>query len=417
MTVKKSTLYALFIVSLLATEFYYIEVGGGVARIYHFVAVAVVLLLIGSVSRLFQSSVFLALLTFLGISLIAAFLSDNPSRAVASLASLFANVGVAIAVALVLVGRKISPKQLVNLVLAVTVLSIFFGLAQIYANKVGVVLALSPAQTNQIQLGFGPGFRTEANTFGKYLLFPFLLVLPAYLKSSRNRSLQSVYLVMIVGMLMNFTRSAIYGLMVSLLFAYLWYAFRGRLVSVSARSVSVLTVAAVGIALILGGFVGVGDYGRYKLANMFNAEEIMEGGSSAYRINSMKTVIESASSDAKRLFIGDGWGETYFEVQGQIVQAGGADLINVLGYNGLLGVLSYLLYSSFVFFALARAARRSANYTQALFAEGLLFAFVGMFVTGLMSGYLISPEYWLLIGASIYVSIIGNSPKKSVRIH
>lgn len=34
-----------------------------------------------------------------------------------------------------------------------------------------------------------------------------------------------------------------------------------------------------------------------------------------------------------------------------------------------------------------------------------MFALIGIFCTAQMAGYLITPEYWLLIGLSIYLSV------------
>lgn len=415
LTIRRSTIYTLFIVALLVTEFFYISVGGGIARAYHFLAVVVILMLAGHAHQLFRSSIFLALLSFVALNFVAAFLSDMPSQAMASLMSFLANVGVAMAAALILFGcEKMPPNRLMNLVLGVTVISVFWGLIQIIAFPAGVMLALSPEQETQILIGFGPGFRTEANTFGKYMLLPFLLFLPAYLKNPRSHKLRFAYLVMIIGILMNFTRSAIFGLMAALAFVFLWYAMRGKLALVSTRAVKIFLVVALGLTLMLSGVINVSGYAVYKLENFFNKEEILEGGSSAYRLAAMEAVIDNTANDPKRLAIGNGWGQTYVQLQGIEVQAGGGDLINILGYSGALGISFYLLYTSLAFFALARAAKRRTNPEDAMFAEGLLFAFVGMFVTGQMTGYLITPEYWLLIGMCIYIGVARKPTSKSV---
>lgn len=415
LTIPSNTLYTLFLVSLFVTEFYWITVGDGVARIYHFLAVVVVLLLAGSLRKLFRSGVFLALLAFAGINIFAVVLSDNPEQALASLMSFFANVAVAMAVALLL-RNKVPPERFMKLILTVTVISVFWGLVQIVAFKMNVVLALSVQQLGQIGWGFGPGFRTEANTFGKALLLPFLLFLPFYLRTPRSRWLQVAYLMMMIGILMNFTRTAIYGLMVALLFAFLWCAVRGQLALVMSRTIKIVIVTAIGIALITNGIVQVSDYAKYKLDNFFKQEEILEGGSSAHRLGAMEAVIDNTVNDSKRLFIGNGWGQTYYmDMEGVPVQSGGGDLVNVFGYAGMLGLLFYLLYSWLVFRALMRVAQRSQDKMHSMFAEGLLFAFVGMFCTGLMSGYLITPEYWLLIGSSIYISTLRKPARNFLR--
>lgn len=414
LTLRRSTFHALFLVLLLVTEFFYIEIGEGVARIYHFMAVLVVLALAGSIHRLLRSGVFVGLLAFAGINVVAAGFSDRPLAAFASLMSFFANVAVAMAVALILVRKRISPERLTRIVGVVTVISVLWSLLQILAVKAGVVLALSPEQEPQILIGFGPGFRTEANTFGKYMVFPFLLLLPAYLRAPGNDRLGLIFGVMIVGMLINFTRSALLGLLVAFVFVLIRYMGKGRLLQVSRRGIKILAGATIGIGLLLSGAVQLSDYGKFKIENFFNKQEILEGGSSSYRLMAMEAVIDSIASDSKRLIIGSGWGQTYLEVQEQEVQAGGADVVNILGFGGLFAVCLYLAYSWRAFNALRRLAGSKADLKMALFAEGLLFAFVGMFVTGQMSGYLIAPEYWLLIGTCIYCDLAGKGGMRAV---
>jgi hypothetical protein len=407
--------YSLFFVVLLVTEFYYIAVGGGVARIYHFWAVALVLLLAESLHQLFRSEVFIALLFFVGINITAALLSSHPDRSLASLTSLLANVSISIAVALVLLKGKVSSERFMNVILVVSVVSVCWGLMQILAFKSGMMLALSPQQKVQIWMGFGPGFRTEANTFGKYMLLPFLFFLPFLIRNPRNKKLRLAYFFLFVGIIMNFTRSALYGLMLALVFVFFWYVIRGKVEMVASRTIKIVLAAALGITLVFSGTIKVSGYAKYKMEKFFNQEEILEGGSSAYRLEAMEAVINNTIYDTKKLLIGNGWGQTYLMLRGQLVQAGGGDIVNVLGYGGLSGVLFYLLYSGQAFKALLRMARRKESTRQTLMAEGLMFAFVGMFITGQMSGYIIAPEYWLLIGVCIYFDIIGKKFRKPLR--
>lgn len=411
---RRGMFCALFLIALLVTEFFYIEIGGGVARIYHFWAVSIVLLMAGSIPRLLKSDVFIALLIFATVNVIAALLSDQSMQAFTSLMSFFANICVAMAVALVLLRSKLSVERMTNIILGVTLVTIAWGLMQIFAFKIGYNLALSPQQEPQILIGFGPGFRTEANTFGKYMLLPFLLFLPAYLKNLRDRTLQFAYAIMIIGILMNFTRTALIGLAVALVFAFVWYLVTGQLSYVSVRAVKIALVVVLSLTLIASGAVKTSDYARYKLENFFNKEEILEGGSSRYRLMAMNAVIDSTVTDSKRLVIGNGWGQTYSMIFGQEVQAGGGDSVNILGYAGTLGVFFYLLYSWRGFLSLVHIAKRRINPKLTMIAEGLVFVFVGMFITGQISGFLIAPEYWLLIGMCIYLNLVEKFKRNSM---
>jgi cell division protein FtsW (lipid II flippase) len=236
-------------------------------------------------------------------------------------------------------------------------------------------------------------------------VFPFLLCLPFYLRGKAKRFLRLEYLVMIAGVLMNFTRSAIFGLIAGVLFSFVWYGLKGRLHLISGRILKSTIVITLGVGLVSGGAIQVSSYAKHKMEKFFDREEIVSGESSGYRITAMTAVVEQTMADAKRVLIGNGWGQVYVEIQGEEVQAGGGDLVNVFGYSGVLGVLLYLLYSGLIYREIARVARRSQDPYLALFAEGLLFAFVGMFVTAQMSGLLIAPEYWMLVGIAAFLSL------------
>lgn len=402
---KKKTIFSIFFVILLVTEFYYIQIGGGIARIYHFAAILVILALAGQIPWLFSSRVFLALLGFLGINLLAAILSDAPAAALASFLSLGANVGVAIAVALILISGKVDLLFFKRLILFVTLLSIVWALIQIAAFRLGgVSLALSVQQESQILQGFGPAFRTEANSFGKYLIVPFLLFLPEFVKNRRNKYMIFFYVTLIVGILAVFTRSSIYGLGLAMIFIIFWYLVRGQFSIFARRWSKIAIFAAAGLVVFVSGLLNVSEYALFKIDHLFSQEEILEGGSSAFRIMAMENTLNAFLANEKTILIGNGWGQVYMDYGGDLVQTGGGDLLSTLGYGGLMGGGAYLLFMFFAFFSAMKVAKSSPDRDKTLFAEGVMFALVGVFFASQMAGYLIAPEYWLLIGVSVYLS-------------
>lgn len=409
----KKNIYSSFFVILLCTEFYYIQMGDGhgYARIYHFVAVIVVFLLIRFINSLFKSKIFLSLLIFLFINLYAVTLSDKPSAALASLSSLCANIAVAMATALILRSGKIDLASFKKIILIVSVISVLWGFFQIVAFRIaGLDLSLSFEQETQVLQGFGPGFRTEANTFGKYMVLPFFLFLPDFI-NRRHKSIILIYILFLIGIFMNFTRSSIYGILITLAFAFFWYFLRGKSSFFIRKTMILFGITVIFLAFLLTGLVTWSEYGFYKIENLFNEEEIIEGSSSAYRIESMQLVIDGALSDPKKMLIGNGWGQTYIDFRGKFQQAGGGDIINVLGYSGLIGIVAYLIYMWFSFMAAKKVARNNQDINKAHFAEGVMFALLGIFITSQFAGYLITPEYWMLIGVCMYLNI-GNRPEK-----
>jgi hypothetical protein len=241
------------------------------------------------------------------------------------------------------------------------------------------------------------------------MVFPFLFFLPMYIKNPRNKDLRRLYVVMFLGVFMNFTRSAIVGIAAAFLFVFFWYAFRGRFAVISGKAFQVMAVVALMVVLISSGALEISEYARYKLENLFNQEEIFEGGSSSYRLESIQAVIDNTLNDPKRFWIGNGWGQTYYEVRGIEVQAGGADVVNCLGFGGVIGAGFYVLYYFAMIFGMMKVANRCPDPVLAQFAEGLLFAAIGMLVTAQMSGYMISPEYFLMLGLAIFTGLAAKS--------
>ena len=402
----RKKLYSLFFVLLLVTEFYYIEIGGGIARPYHFAAVIVVCVLAKHIRRLLNSPIFLILLVFVGVNLCAIMLSDAPVRALTSFLSFCANIAVAMATALILLSGTVKLVSLKQIILTVTLLSILWGLVQIITfHFTGIVLALSPEQVIQVQTGFGPGFRTEANTFGKYMVLPFLLFLPEYIENRRNKNIKWIYLFFLIGILMNFTRTSIYGMGIAFVFIAFWYVRRGHLFLFTRKSVKVAGSVAIGVSLMVVGVFNVSEYAQYKIGHLFNQQEILEGGSSKHRLLMMRFVIEDALTNPKKMLIGNGWGQTHFFYGRQLVQAGGGDIVNILGFSGLLGVFTYLLCMFKSIIVSMNITRSSHDFDKVRIAKGVVFALVGIFCTAQMAGYLITPEFWLLIGLCIYLSV------------
>jgi hypothetical protein len=398
----------LFLVILLVTEFYYIPIGGGFARIYHFFALLVVLLHAGRLPRLLRSPVLGGLLLFIAVNFVAVGLSDDQDRAMASFLGFSGNVLVALAVALILQSERLSVAQFKRLVLGVTLVSVGWGAIQIAVFRVaGLNLALSPEQHSQIAIGFGPGFRTEANTFGKYMVFAFLFFIPDYVASRRERSQRIgwAYAVFCVGILMNFTRSAVLGTVIGLCLVVFWYGKRGLLQPLLRRGLVLAIPLAVGVALLLTGALGVSEYAKYKIANLFEKDELVSGESSEYRLQMMQVVLENTLASPKKLVIGNGWGQTRATVNDVEVQAGGGDGVNVLGYAGIVGVAAYVGYMFLALLAARAVARRDADRERARFAQGTMFALFGLFFTAQVSGVLIAPEYWLLVGSCIHLGV------------
>ncbi len=172
----------------------------------------------------------------------------------------------------------------------------------------------------------------------------------------------------------------------------------------------IASAIAIGIVLMVGSTLNIGEYSLHKIDNLFNEAKILEGYSSAYRLESMQLVIDDALSSTKKRIIGNGWGQTRTYLRGVEVQAGRADIVNIRGIPVSWGLSRSLTYTLlFLMPARKNAPIQYSDNNKARFAAGVMFAIVGVFCTGQMAGYIITPEYWILIGLSIYLSIRGPS--------
>lgn len=397
--------YSALLATFLTTEFYYVPIAGGRARPYHFIAALTVLKLARALPGLIRTRLLWSLGAFFVVCLVSSVLSESPAKALESQTLLFGNLLMALAVAQMLILGKVSPDQVKAVVLSSAVLGVAVSVAQIAAFRlVGVNLGLSAEQESQIPLGFGPGLRTEANTFGKFLTVPMMMLLPDLLERRGGRRVRWALATLGAGFALNLTRSAVYGLALAAPLLIAWNAAKGRAVKLVWRTVATVSLVAVAILALDAVDLRMSDYGRYKLEHLFSQQELTTGSSGSYRLSMMTLIINDVTGDPKKMLFGNGWGQTKYEFMGQEVRAGGGDLIVVLGYAGLLGAASYAAYSWVAVRTAVRAKANAMDHPKARFGESVAYALVPVLITAQMAGYLIAPEYWLLIGSCLYLS-------------
>lgn len=399
---RKSRFYTLFFVVLLATEFYYIEVFGGTLRVYHFFAPLVIFILHPYIPRLPITRTFWALLGFLIVNAMAAAFADVPLDAFKSFGSLVANMTIPFAVALILVSERLSVEQVYRIVLGVSFAGVVLGVVQIAAYKLGGLnLGLSESQQWQIFGGFSSGFRTEANSFAKYLNVVFLLAFPTLLTSRKVRLSFLAGAILVLGMLTSFTRSALYGLIVSLFIYYLWFQIARRRKLLSKRFVLILLMVGICLFVFVSSAGQFNEYATYKISTFFDSNELLHGDSSGFRLMSQGLLWDAFLDNFKSFIIGNGWGQIRFSAYNREWQAGGAESILVLAWGGILGGIFYFLYNLTSINAVWRAVRTDRTSRNSKYLEGLLLALVGVLVTGQLNGSLLAPEYWMLFGLAM----------------
>lgn len=400
---RNKLLFSLFFILLLGSEFFYIDAFGGTLRLYHIVMPVVIISMLGYISRLGRSNVFWVLFSFSAGNVISCIISSSPGEALVSLGLLLANLGLSVAVALILISKKLKLKALVNVALRITMLGIFLGLIQVVVYRlVGVDLSLSESQHLQLAGGFSSGLRTEANSFAKHLNVIFLLVLPTLVGSTKLGKSLLLISILVAGMLASLTRSAIYGLLITLLVGYCWYQFSGRARLFSPRVILIIGVSLLGL-VFFSTFVGsFNEYASHKLASFFDSEEILAGESSGFRLMSQGLLLEAFLASSKTVALGNGWGQIKFMLGDQMMQAGGGEFITTLAYGGLLAGVIYLSVHWFAVRAALRMVAMSSDAAERRLFEGVVLALLSLPITGQISGSLSAPEYWMMIGIAIY---------------
>lgn len=401
-------LFGGFIALALMTEFVHIEMLGGYLRPYHFVAPVIILILLSRVWRLLVTPLFLLLAGILLINLLAALLADKPSNALASFALLLANASVAVATALILMSGRVSRSQVVSIFLFVAIVSILWSAIQLAAFKfTGVNLALSETQMGQVSSGFAPGLRTEANTFAKFLNVAFLLTLPTVLRLFGAKKVLLVMLLFAAGFMISFTRSVLYTLPITLTLIYVWYQFTGMGAALSRKSMITIGAFGVGALMFVGAAASFNAYATLKIARFFEIGEILGGESSSLRLLWQQAVIDAFIQSEKTLLIGNGWGQIYITLGDMEFQAGGAEIIVFLAYGGIMSGIFYLAMQITAIRAGTRMARLSWDLGERLYYQGLAFSCLGLMLTGVLSGSVIAPEYWVVYGLAIHASYEG----------
>jgi hypothetical protein len=159
------------------------------------------------------------------------------------------------------------------------------------------------------------------------------------------------------------------------------------------------------IFLIKEEILPLGEYAQSKINKIFDLSysNIVNDYSGGYRIANIKTVFNQSFQDPQHMIIGSGWGQVYHFYGGKDVHLVVGDLFSYLGYGGIIGVMLYLVLTVRTFLIFRNAASLHQDSGLSLFGEGMMYVFSTITFTSLFDGYLLTPEYWMIIGISIFL--------------
>lgn len=408
---RKKYIYYFYIISVLTTEFIYIEILGGVVRPYHFFGVIVFLINIKYIPRLLEIKPFRYLLVILLVAFFSSLLSPySVAGALISFISLMLNAILLINISLILISRRMNITELFNLLNLILVISILWGFIQfILMQYFGVNIGLSAEQISQINAGLIPGFRTESNTFGKYIAVMLMYNIVVFVYRRKDYKNLLVLVLILFTSILNFTRTAAYGIILTSPFIILVYLKKRNILSLIKFILIISTTLVLTYILVANDILPGGEYISYKLEAVFDFTSISSDQSGSYRINNMLLLVEGSFDSIHTIIFGKGWGQTYYYVGNELTQIGGNDILSFYGFTGLLGVFIYFLLLQSSLSGMKSNGFTNPRYVIAQRAVGLqliLIIFIGLF-----SGMLISPEYWLIFGVVFYIQYINSNPR------
>lgn len=413
-TLKPKLPIFLLLISIMFTEFYWVEIMEGYLKPFHIISV--ILFMIYSLFHLRYlklSKIFWFFVIFLLICLISVAFSSDWKDALRSFILPLILFSITLNIAIALYSKKVSEDLFIKIILYGSILTTVFAIIQMTIYYfTGSLLTFTEVQDAQIVIAKRPpSFFTEADTFGKFLTLPFLFFLPFALDRNNkyHKKIKIVIFIFLWGIIINMTRSAMVGLGIAC-FIYILYLLKKQNIS---RNIAIIYVVASLSIIIIPFFfattkiVGSHQELTYRIQTLINPTTmIVEDPSAAYRKRGVEETLEGSIESLNAFLIGHGWGSAIISTKGEPQDVGGSLFINILYYSGIFALILYLLICAMIIHFLLKAVRQEDNVERRLFTEGILFCFIGMLVTSQLASMWIAPEFWLVIGCSIYFEII-----------
>lgn len=394
-----------FLFLTLTTEWLYIEVGPGALRPYHFTLIPLLILFLYRIFRLPILSPFGALLGFSTSTALSIILAADVASAAASGVLLFLNMSIGIVFAALLTSDSRLIYRFKPTLIKITFFTITVAMIQFCVMRItGFPLGGSESQVDQIIRGFAPSLFTEANSYAKFLLTPFLFLIPFFIRGLIGNRERILVAFIALAFFINLMRTVLVALLLTAVVMFFWYARRGFLIKFGNRLFILFFFTAIlTFAMTFSGVTA--EYSDYKINSLTSFEALSEDQSLGYRLLSMSLAIEQALASTKSIFLGLGWGQANAYLTGEVRQLGGADIVNVFAYNGLFGLLSYVVLLISALRSAVNLAGVAVIIEEKAIAEGVLFALIGNIFQGLVSGMLIWPSFWLLVGITIFFTV------------
>lgn len=214
--------------------------------------------------------------------------------------------------------------------------------------------------------------------------------------------------IFLLGIVVSMTRTALIGIGLSGIL-YIIYLFKRRSIGRNIVLIYGLIASVIIIApffLITTKVVDSYEELIYRFQSLINPSiMIVNDPLAVYRKKSVEETFEGSVKSLKAFLIGHGWGSPIIPSRGEPKDVGGSLFINILYFIGIFALIIYLLICLRIIHVLWKVTKKAADLERRLFAEGILFSFIGMLIISQLASMWIAPEFWLVIGCAIYLEI------------
>lgn len=408
----------IFIYSLGFTEFLWIGVMGGYIRVYHILSV--ILLISFSffyIHRIRKSLIFKLLLLFIASNILCIVLiSPDKIDSLRSFLLPVLLISISVNIAVLLQTRQLNANLFIKSIMYITILVTMVGLLQIILYKfAGQLLVFSRSQVNQILLYSRPtSLFTEANTFGKFLAFCFLLLLPIIIDkgSYKQKVLLGVVLFTVVIVM---TRSAWLMLLVGVV-VYI-FVFKRINLKKSLKAFALLSCVLLLVIMISERF-GILDAIVERAQTLLEPKQtLMEDRSAIARIEQIKIAFEIMPEDAATFFLGNGWGTMLYHIARSasdikggfnvLPESSSNIFVSIFFFNGVVGLIIFLSIVSRVLYICVKFFKSTKEKNVYYYlSQGVFLAFIGIIVGGQIAYGFNAPQLWVVIGCAIFLECL-----------
>lgn len=401
------------------------QVVGGTFRLYFVFSVVIIYLLFAYWKSIFASDILRALLSWVVVCVVLSLVSTSPTGSLLSFFSTILQMLSAFAIFFILYSKTISLREMDEVFVKILAITFVFGIIQFIIYKsTGIALGINESVVaGQLASGQIPGFRHEGNALGKLLGWGIIFCIPPLVNlNNGKRKYNYILILLVVVFIMSITRTVLYGLTVTAVFAACWYIYRKKAGKVC-KAILIFAILAMGLALLISlDVIQIQGYSLYKLQNMFlNIEETSQDGSARYRLASMKQGYDIWFSSIKNTWTGVGYSQARADMRylGGVnnSEVGGCDLMNIGVSFGIIGLAMYLrvILKSFFNTLYATLSEQEEIYHR-IWCERVIFALIYYVVLQALSGSMLVPEFWMTFGIGAYCSLRRKdaSPQKSI---